>query len=58
MFGGIVVLMVSWPEAYVILILLQVNGSQWPLLTQQVQYVPAFSSLDVFLATTAALIMR
>ena len=34
--------MVAWLEAQVILVLLQVDGSQWSLVTQQVQHVPGF----------------
>ena len=34
--------MVAWPAAHVIWVLLQADGSQWSLVTQDVQYVPGF----------------
>ena len=40
--GGVGVLVLVWPETHLILVVLQANGSQWPLLTQQVQYLPGF----------------
>ena len=34
--------MVAWPQAHVIWVLLQADGSQWSVVTQQVQHVPRF----------------
>ena len=40
--GGIMVYVVTSPEAHVIWVLLQADGSQWSLVTQQVQHVYGF----------------
>jgi hypothetical protein len=42
MLSSVMVLVVAWPEAHMILVLLQAGRSQWTFMTQQVQYVPEF----------------
>ena len=40
--------MVDWPDTHVTWVLLQADGSQWFLVTQQVQHVPGFLPLMLF----------